>query len=417
MNTKLLNEINRINSIMLGENVILEQASSVSLLKKIFSSVDEKTLRKILKNTDDDVIESVNKIKKGESISDNRIIRLLASVDYDLLSKNLIDNKVFGSEFNKQIDNLIIRINSGKIPYDKELNIFFEKMDNAFTLYPDEVIKGLKKEVKRRVDDAVSVRGTSKKVLAGFSEGFKAPSVYRNMIKNTRKLRWPTKDFTPDEYKRLLMWLGTGSTRLPLEMITLIRKHGLTSFASSFAGEALKRYLYLTGMLTGLNFIRQLLSDNITPEAERNTDNAKFLKNLLQVAYETLMFPDLQWVIPALVTWDALITVIGPISAGTGLKGISESITSKINELQNKKEELIRRTKSSTNQETQTPTLDGAKKAAPDDVKNFFWQNNDGEILYRGYNDDNEITDYLITLEDGEYYVDLGTSKIKVSEI
>jgi len=68
------------------------------------------------------------------------------------------------------------------------------------------------------------------------------------------------------------------------------------------------------------------------------------------------------------------------------------------------------------------PTLEGAKNAAPDDVKDFIWQNNDGEILYRACVEvENgeciENADFLIILEDGEYYVDMGTSKIKVSEI
>lgn len=62
-------------------------------------------------------------------------------------------------------------------------------------------------------------------------------------------------------------------------------------------------------------------------------------------------------------------------------------------------------------------TLEGVKNAAAEELRPYFWQNEDGEILYRGYNKKKKVTDYLITLEDGEYYVDLGTSKIKVSEI
>jgi hypothetical protein len=409
MNTKLLNEINRINSIMLGENVLLEQSSSVLLLKKLFSSIDEKTLRKILKNTDDDVIESVNKIKKGESISDNRMIRLLTSIDYNLLSKNLIDNKVLGSEFNKQIDNLIIRIKSGKSSYKKELNIFFQDMEKGFGSYPDKVINGLKKEVKRRVDDAVSVRGSSEKVAAGFIEGLKSPSVYRNMIKNVRKFRWPTKDFTREEYQRLLMWLGTGSSRLPMEMITLIRKHGLTSFASSLAGEAFKRYLYLTGILTGLNLMRQLMRDSLfSPGYERNPDEV--LKNLLTVARETLILPGLQWVIPALVTWDVLMTVIRPFLAGGGPEEILGSINDKINELEIKKERLIRRTERSTNQETQTPSVDGAKRVANEDIHEFIKNTDEGISLTDGK------VSYPITLENGVYMVQGPDGKIKLSD-
>jgi hypothetical protein len=409
MNTKLLNEINRINSIMLGENVLLEQSSSVLLLKKLFSSIDEKTLRKILKNTDDDVIESVNKIKKGESISDNRMIRLLTSIDYNLLSKNLIDNKVLGSEFNKQIDNLIIRIKSGKSSYKKELNIFFQDMEKGFVSYPDEVINGLKKEVKRRVDDAVSVRGSSEKVAAGFIEGLKSPNVYRNMIKNVRKFRWPTKDFTREEYQRLLMWLGTGSSRLPMEMITLIRKHGLTSFASSLAGEAFKRYLYLTGILTGLNLMRQLMRDSLfSPGYERNPDEV--LKNLLTVARETLILPGLQWVIPALVTWDVLMTVIRPFLAGGGPEEILGSINDKINELEIKKERLIRRTERSTNQETQTPSVDGAKRVANEDIHEFIKNTDEGISLTDGK------VSYPITLENGVYMVQGPDGKIKLSD-
>jgi hypothetical protein len=406
MNNKLLNEINRINSIMLGKNILSEQAATVSFLRKLFTSLDDKVLNKILKNADDDVIESVNIIKRGKSISDDRMSKLLRSVDYDLLSKKIIDNV---SEFKKQIDNLIIRIKSGKSSYKKELNIFFQDMEKGFDSYPDKVINGLKKEVKRRVDDAVSVRGSSEKVAAGFIEGLKSPNVYRNMIKNVSKFRWPTKDFTPEEYQRLLMWLGTGSSRLPMEMITLIRKHGLTSFASSLTGEAFKRYLYLTGILTGLNLMRRLMRDSLfSPGYERNPDEV--LKNLLTVARETLILPGLQWVIPALVTWDVLMTVIRPFLAGGGPEEILGSINDKINELEIKKERLIRRTERSTNQETQTPSVDGAKRVANEDIHEFIKNTDEGISLTDGK------VSYPITLENGVYMVQGPDGKIKLSD-
>jgi hypothetical protein len=409
MNKKILNEINRINSIMGGENILSEQAATATMLKKIFTSLDSKSLSKILKSANDDVIESINKLKKGESISDRSMSRLFKSVDFDLLSKKLMDNKdVFGYEFHNQIDYLIIRIKSGKSSYDDDMNKFLSFMDEAFANYPDEVLSALKKEVRQRVDNALKVKGGAEKVATGFKEGFKSPNVYRNMIKNVRKFRWPTKDFKPEEYQRLLMWLASGSSRLPMEMITLIRKHGLTSFASSLAGEAFKRYLYLTGMLTGLNFIRQLIIDNMSSEAERNPD--EFLNNILKVAKESLIFPDLQWVIPALVTWEAVVTIMGPISAGTGLKGVLESITAKIDELENRKERLVQRTEEKFNNEAQTPNVDGAKRVADESIHQFIRNTNEGLRLTDGN------VSYPITLENGVYFVQLPNGKIKLSD-
>ena len=410
MNKKILNEVSRINNIMGNEPVILEQATAVRLLQKLFSNVDAKSLKRIVKSSDDDIKNIIEKIKKGDDVSDNQMSKLFKVIDFSLMAKKLIENKAFSSAFNNKIDDFIVDVKAGRTNYGTGLQRMYDGIDEMLGNESLELVDAVKVEVKRIVDDGIKPKTQASRAAKGFKEGFKSPNVYRNMIRNVRKFRFPTKNFTQEEYQRLLMWLSTGTSRMPMELINLARKDGLGALVTSLGGEAFKRYLYLTGMLTGLNFIKQLIVDNSSAEAER--DPEKFLENVLLVAKETLVFPDLQWVIPALVTWDALVTILGPLFAGTGLSGVLSSISDRIDEMQSEADSMLRRAEQEVMNTTgSSATLEGAKNAAPENVRPYIWKNEQGNVLLRTRNSAGKLVDYKITLENGEYIVDMGTPK------
>lgn len=409
MDKKLINELNRINSIMDTKPLLFEQMGVVRLFKSIFSAMDDKTIRNIVKSGDDEVISSIDNLKKGRSITDDAMEKLILSVDIDLLSKKLLDDRVLSEEFHLQVDNLIERLKKDNTEYSSELQRLFKAMDESFGgALPYEFIEGLKKEIKNRVDKSLksaNSSGTKQKIAQGFKEGFKSPSVYANMLRNVRRFRWPTKDFSPEEYKRLVSWVLTGTSRLPSELLSLTKKEGVIGLVSSFSGEVLKRYLYLTSMLTGLNFIKHLIEDNATPEAERNPED--FMQNLLLVAKESLILPDLQWVIPGLVIWDGLMAIIKPLLAGSGLEGIKDKIDEKISQLEGRADNVIDTARQARNSENSQIRIEDAKNSASEDIRDYINKKGDGN-LYLG--------DYPITLENNVYMVQLPDGKIKLSD-
>jgi hypothetical protein len=179
--------------------------------------------------------------------------------------------------------------------------------------------------------------------VQSFKTGYKSsPAVYVPMIKNLKKFSFPTKNFTLEQYKQLISWLTTGSSRMPTELAQVFIKQGFGQLIATLGGEFVKRYLYLTGMLTGLKFTIQVLTDNLTPEAERNED--EIINNVSEIVRNTLTTPDLKWVIPAVVTWDALSTILGPLLAGSGLKGVINKINKKISNIETEVSEMKSKT-------------------------------------------------------------------------
>lgn len=181
-------------------------------------------------------------------------------------------------------------------------------------------------------------------VVQSFKTGFKSsPKVYLPMVKNLSKFKFPLRGFTTEQYKQLIAWLTTGSSRMPTELVQVFRKQGLGPLIATLGGEFVKRYLYLTAVLTALKLMIQILIDNVTPEAERD-ENKLWISNAFSVLKDVLTTPDLKWVVPAVVTWDILLTVLNPLMAGSGLKATINNINKKISNIETEVSEMESKT-------------------------------------------------------------------------
>jgi len=156
MKNKILNEIHRINNLMGGE-VILSEQMVPKMLKRLFGVLDDDVARKVLKSTDSSQDDLIRKLKAGETLSDDAMEILLRVIDYDLLAKTLVDQKLLGDRLNANIDKIINVLNDNPGRYDeltKRMDDAVEKMGIAEE-FPDELITSIKKDVKRRIDDGI----------------------------------------------------------------------------------------------------------------------------------------------------------------------------------------------------------------------------------------------------------------------
>lgn len=163
MENKILNEINRIGNLMGSENILSEQIVP-KVLQKFFSVLDDDIARKVLRTTDSSQDDIIRRLRSGDTLSDDAMELLLRVIDYDLLAKTLVDQKLLGDRVNANIDKIINVLKENPGRYDEltqKMDDFIEKLglNNEF---PDELITGVKKEVRGRIDDGIG--NTSTKV-------------------------------------------------------------------------------------------------------------------------------------------------------------------------------------------------------------------------------------------------------------
>jgi hypothetical protein len=92
-----------------------------------------------------------------------------------------------------------------------------------------------------------------------------------------------------------------------------------------------------------------LVVDNVTPEAERDPNNW-WVHNASLVIKDSIVTPDVQWVIPALVTWPILSSILNPIFSGNSLKSSMDALKDKMLKFEKEVKEIEDKTmeKSST---------------------------------------------------------------------
>ena len=156
MENKILNEINRIGNLMGNENILSEQIVP-KILKKFFSVLDDDAARQVLKATDNSQDDLIRKLRAGDSLSDDAMELLLKVIDYDLLAKNLVDQKLLGDRLNANIEKIITVLKENPGRYDE----LTKRMDDAIETmglnneFPDELISAVKRDVKGRIDDGI----------------------------------------------------------------------------------------------------------------------------------------------------------------------------------------------------------------------------------------------------------------------
>lgn len=179
MEKKILNEIIRINTLMGGENILSEQVSILpKVLKTLFTSVDDDIARKVLRSTDESMDGLIKQLRSGQKLAPNTIELLLRVIDYDLLAKTFIDQKLLGNSVNKTIEDIIDISKENPEKYDeivKTVSEYFEELGEKRE-YPYELITSLKKDVISKIDDGVKI----KKVLLGPKELDKLNAVVKS---------------------------------------------------------------------------------------------------------------------------------------------------------------------------------------------------------------------------------------------
>jgi hypothetical protein len=246
-------------------------------------------------------------------------------------------------------------------------------------------------------------------IRQGFITGFKgSPEIYKPMFKNLKRFRFPTRGFTKQQYSSLLKWLATG-TAMPEGIITAFRKYGLGPGIATIGGEMVKRYLYLTAILSAMKFVYTLFVDNTTPEAERDPNNW-WVYNAALVAKDSLVAPDVQWVIPALVTWPILSAILNPIFSGNSLKASIDALKDKMLGF----EKEIKKIEDKTMEKSSTLTLSNDLKQFKDFImKEWGTDYNENNVEFYKEGDyfvvsDNSVNmDYLyIKVTNGFEYVE-----------
>ena len=161
MKNKLLNEVKRIGNLMGNENVLSEQIVP-KVLKRFFTVLDDDIARKVLRTTDNSQDDLIRRLRSGDALSDDAMDLLMKVIDYDLLAKNLVDQKLLGSRLNANIEKIINTLKENPGRYDeltKKMDDVIEKvgLNNEF---PDELINGVKKDVRSRIDDGIGDAST-----------------------------------------------------------------------------------------------------------------------------------------------------------------------------------------------------------------------------------------------------------------
>ena len=161
MKKKLISEVSRIQELM-GKSIISEQATVPKFLKSIFAMLGDDAVKKSVKLLDDEVDNAINSLRKGETISDDILEKLLKNLDWSNISKTILDGKLLGSAFDSKIDEAIEFIKNNPSKYNSTVLQFNNTLDKLPFLQdaPVELIDELKIVLKSKIDDGI--KGVSK---------------------------------------------------------------------------------------------------------------------------------------------------------------------------------------------------------------------------------------------------------------
>jgi len=330
-----------------------------------------------------DYLSTGGKITKSEILP---IARSLANNTTNIVNLRLIANEMVN---NNNVRKTLI----GKTP-DEIRDILVNKngFSNELT---DIIIRNLQiYKSANKVGFSSLKRGKFDEIVKGFKSGYKSsPDVLAKIFKNVRKLHWPTREFTSKEYKQLLMWLSTGSSRMPSEIYQVFRRHGFGPGIASFGGEFVKKYftllMYFTGLKLGYQIIVDLLDgkDNYPDDATALEIILDRLKRVFVKPDGSITLPDAKWVVPVTLTWPVFETILGPILRGNSPWGnILNKLESKANEYDKELKNMVNKTKENVIPKTSTGI---------DDFKEFIKQSWSSDY------DENNVNLY----KKGDYYI------------
>ncbi len=151
MKKNLINEVSRIQQIM-GKSIISEQAVP-KFLQKLFTSLGDDVVKKSVKLLDDEIDNAINSIRKGETVADDVLEKLIRNLDFKNISRIIIDEKLLGTALDSKIDEAITFIKNNPAKYDSTILQFNNTVDRLPYLSdaPAELIDELKSRLKLKL--------------------------------------------------------------------------------------------------------------------------------------------------------------------------------------------------------------------------------------------------------------------------
>jgi len=154
MEKQLINEIARIKE-LLSTNQLITESVPAKTVKEIFKSLGEINFKKLFSfATEEDVklIKTSKSIKSVEATFE----KLIKSVNWSSLAKDIIGNELFGKNFTKILNNEIQKVGKGIKTKEESIKAFDSFLDTySATKNLDNLKKSLISEIESKLDDAV----------------------------------------------------------------------------------------------------------------------------------------------------------------------------------------------------------------------------------------------------------------------
>jgi hypothetical protein len=176
MNKKLITEIGKIQRIIYNKEIITE-AMAPAFLKRVFSLADDVVKSFMKTDLTDDII---NSIRKGEQLSDEALERLIKNTDFNKLSAIIINNKLLGTAFDDQVDNVVELIRKNPKKQELILQKLDDTIDNLAFLSggPEELKTAIKKTTRTKVTESL---------IEGIDDVFSTIDDFVNLLDNYGK--------------------------------------------------------------------------------------------------------------------------------------------------------------------------------------------------------------------------------------
>lgn len=220
MKKKLISEVSRIQELM-GKSIISEQ-SVPKFLKSIFAMLGDDAVKKSVKLLDDEVDNAINSLRKGETISDDILEKLLKNLDWSNISKTILDGKLLGSAFDSKIDEAIEFIKNNPSNYNSTVLQFNNTLDKLPFLQdaPVELIDELKIVLKSKIDDGI--KGASKVIDISLDDSLRNlfEQNIESIVEGTRSVDDIINAFLEQNGKTLSKFYNPNELKLYVEQMT-----------------------------------------------------------------------------------------------------------------------------------------------------------------------------------------------------
>jgi hypothetical protein len=228
MKKKLISEVSRIQELM-GKSIISEQATVPKFLKSIFAMLGDDAVKKSVKLLDDEVDNAINSLRKGETISDDILEKLLKNLDWSNISKTILDGKLLGSAFDSKIDEAIEFIKNNPSKYNSTVLQFNNTLDKLPFLQdaPVELIDELKIVLKSKIDDGI--KGVSKVIDVSLDDALRNlfEQNIESIVEGTRSVDDIIKEFLQQNGKTLSKFYNPNELKLYVEQMTGALRQGI----------------------------------------------------------------------------------------------------------------------------------------------------------------------------------------------